>query len=342
MNNQLEFDKALPQSLPLPKRVRADTAEEENHYLRSELEKLKELVNHLTAEITNLKSSMGISMGSSRPMTYKDAVGPQDPQLVHSSPKPLRKDAKSIKIHQNRQFSEPLTTSTVLAPPSGQPTNSALQNSSQPSVIVEEWSEVKKKSQTKAPIKKTTQPSQTLRSRLDRVSSKEEALKMLLKGTKPPEELTSEIVILRAKLPLTKAAQSQPMLAWRQVLKNLTGHLPLSISLINPCQAELFYDAKQASKVSDALKELDYLKEALSQFNEQDLERRKLAYLNGYFLPLRRAALTGFNVDSQKKILSLASECLTKKFKDKLTQQQWKHQISKDLAWIEQAEKMEV
>jgi hypothetical protein len=176
---------------------------------------------------------------------------------------------------------------------------------------------------------------------LDRVSSKEETLKVLLRVVKPPEERSAEIVILHAKLPLTKKAQSQPMLAWKQALKTLTGHLPLSISLINPCKAELFYDAKQAPEVSQALKEQNYLIEEHPELTERDLGRRKLAYLDGYFLPLRRAALAGFSLEMQKKVLSLSSECLKTKFPDKLTQQQWKHQIAKDLAWIEPVGDME-
>jgi hypothetical protein len=176
---------------------------------------------------------------------------------------------------------------------------------------------------------------------LDRVSSKEDTLKVLLRVAKPPEERSSEIVILLAKLPLTKKAQSQPMLAWKQALKTLTGHLPLSISLINPCKAELFYDSKQASEVSQALKELDYLIEEHPELTDRDLGRRTRAYLDGYFLPLRRAALTGFSLELQKKVLGHSSECLRTKFPDKLTQQQWKHQIAKDLAWIEPVGDME-
>jgi hypothetical protein len=37
----------------------------------------------------------------------------------------------------------------------------------------------------------------------------------------------------------------------------------------------------------------------------------------------------------QQKVLSLSLECLRTKFPDKLTQQQWKHQIAKDQEWIE-------
>jgi hypothetical protein len=200
---------------------------------------------------------------------------------------------------------------------------------------------VKNKSKAKIGTSKPVQPPKTLRTCLDRASSKEETLKLLLRVAKPLEERASSIEILTAKLPLTKKAQMQPMLAWKQTLKTLTGQLPLTISLINPCKAELYYDAKWVPEVVATLKELNYLIEDPPVLTDRDLGRRKLAYLDGYFLPLRRAALAGFSQEMQQKVLSLSEEYLNKKFKDKLTLQQWKHQIGKDRDWIEPVGDME-
>jgi len=153
---------------------------------------------------------------------------------------------------------------------------------------------------------------------------------MLLRVPKPPEERSPGVVILSAKLPLTRKAQVHPVLAWKHALKVLTGQLPLTISLISPFRAELFFDSDKAPGVKEVLREKGYLIEEPPTLAEKDLVRRKEAYLNGFFLPLRRAALEGFDPSQQLKLLDLASVSLEKRFKDKLTVQQWKHQIAKD------------
>jgi hypothetical protein len=246
----------------------------------------------------------------------------------------LKKVKRTVTFADVVASSTDATSSTVSSGPPSLPDLSPV-TTPRPSVTVEEWTQVKPKSKAKSPSKKPAPPSKTLRSCLDRASSKEEMLKVLLRVLKPPEERSSEVVIICAKLPLTKKAQLQPMLAWKQALKTLVGHLPLTISLINPCKAELFYDTKHAPEAIAALKEMDSLIEDPPELTERDLGRRKQAYLNGYFLPLRRAALTGFSFELQQKVLSLSLECLRTKFPDKLTQQQWKHQIAKDQEWIE-------
>jgi hypothetical protein len=140
-------------------------------------------------------------------------------------------------------------------------------------------------------------------------------------------------------LPLSKKAQEKPMMAWKQALASLTGHVPLMVSLINPGRGEVWYDSKAAPEVSSVLSREGYLVENVV-VTEKDLGRRMQAYLAGYFLLLRREALTGFSPDLQLKILDLAATNLKAKFPDRLTQQQWKHQIAKDRLWIQ--DEMEV
>ena len=145
--------------------------------------------------------------------------------------------------------------------------------------------------------------------------------------------------MVTAKLPLTKTAQTHPMVAWKQALKTLTGQLPLIVSLTNPWKAELYYESKQVSEVTAALKKANYLVKETPVLSERDQERRKRAYLSGFFLPLRREALMGFSSkDQQLKILDMALESLEKTFQDKQTRLQWKHHIAKDRAWINEME----
>jgi hypothetical protein len=334
--------------------------------MRMEIEILKETISQLCLEMEKLKQTVEKSTKSRENElegVSRDAEEPQSPTMTSQG---LTSDAKQPKTSKTKKpTSERLSTvSTVLGGPkkmkilvnsnkektlsfadavkkatsaaatsplvsSGQP-NPLLNSDSQPtSQQPKAWTEVKSKSKEKSSIKATSQPPSSLRSSLDR-ATKEETLKSLLRVPKPPEERSSEIVILSATLPLTRKAQVQPMVSWKRALKTLTGQLPLTISLINPFRAELFYDSSRASEVREVLREKRYLIEETQELCEKDLVRRKGAYLDGYFLPLRRAALVGFDPVQQLKILDLASDCLEKRFGDRLMVRQWKHQIAKD------------
>jgi hypothetical protein len=197
--------------------------------------------------------------------------------------------------------------------------------------IIEEWKQVKSKRQSKS---KDVIAKQSLKETLGQATSREEKLKLILRTPKAPEERVSEVSSIRASLPLSRRAHSQPMLAWKQALEGLTGHTPLMVSLLNPCQGEVFYDSKTAPEVSQILKQKGYLVETPQALSEKDIVRRKQAYLAAHFLPLRRAALEGFCPDLQRKMLEQAATSVTSKFSDRWTQHRWKHQITKDLAGI--------
>jgi len=355
---------------PPPKRVRGDPMEEENQSLRLQVEELTKRVFQLEQIISLLNVSAKETTNSHQNPILGDIIDPQNsipvsnplqdsqndgkPPQTHPSlmtskisstvsqlPTPQTKAGKKIKSGRSVTYAEVVKGSegpTAVTAPSSPPERSGPPNPgpNRPSVILEDWEEVKKKPKPMKDSKpKPAQSPNTLRASLQHASSKEETLKLLLRDPKPMEERCSEIVMITSKLPLTKKAQLQPMLAWKQALKSLTNQLPLTISLINPCKAELFYDSRQAPTVIAILREKNYLVEDPPELTDRDLGRRKLAYLDGYFLPLRRAALLGFNPEMQRKVLNLAQESLHKKFKDKPTLHQWKHQISKDLDWID-------
>jgi hypothetical protein len=353
-----------------PKRVRVDPLEEENQSLRSELEVLKEALLQLKSEVEMLKEAFRVSAKSRANELEGVSRDPQEPQLTSMTSQPPTSVEKQTKTPQTRpktvstasngstvaggpmkskkpsiaskgrtvSFVDVVRSSTEATSPlvsSGQPNLSGLPNSVPltPSQQSEGWTEVKSKSKGKPPVKVVSQPSSSLRSSLDR-ATEEEALKLLLRVPKSPEERSPGIVILSAKLPLTRKAQVHPMLAWKHALRALSGHLPLTISLISPFRAELFYDSDKAPEVQNALREKGYLIEEPPPLGEKDLVRRKGAYLDGFFLPLRRAALMGFDSVQQLKVLDLASLSLEKRFRDRLTVKQWKHQVAKDRQMI--------
>jgi hypothetical protein len=218
------------------------------------------------------------------------------------------------------------------------------------SLKVEEWEKVegkqKKHQPSKpkvVPISKPVKQPSTLKAFLDRSPSKEEILKALLKTPKKPEERSSNIISIFVRIPMKVKAMQDPILAWKQFLKAKECDLPLSISLINPCTAELFYEESSLHQVLPVLKAENYLLDQsanhlIYKISEKDLIRRADAYLRGYFRPLRLAALVGFNLESQKKVLLLAKERLEKKFVDKFSRQQWRYHVQKDMDHIVEVE----
>jgi hypothetical protein len=177
-----------------------------------------------------------------------------------------------------------------------------------------------------------------LKERLGKATTDAERLKLLLKPTRPPEERTAEVVSLMVSLPLSKAALAQPIIAWKQVIKTLTGHQPSTVSLYHPCKAELFFDKQVVPKVSEALQTAGYLLEGPMEVSERDLARRSEAYLLGYYLPLRRAALVGFSLKDQLSLLEMAEKQLPRKFTDPQDRKRWRVQINKDREWIKDME----
>jgi hypothetical protein len=162
-----------------------------------------------------------------------------------------------------------------------------------------------------------------------------EKLKVLLRSSKPEQERTTMVDIVTVALPLSKKAQAQPMVAWKQAVKEMTGHQPLLVSLVHPCRAELYVDSAISTEVKERLSLLGHLQEAPPELGERDLVRRKRAYLSGYFLPLRRAALQGLDPTQQLQVLQQAEADLNPiKHPDQMSRKQWMFQIKKDREWI--------
>jgi hypothetical protein len=205
---------------------------------------------------------------------------------------------------------------------------------------VKEAKEVKRAKEADSAKKVQTppKPKVVLKERLGKATTDAEKLKLLLKPTRPPEERTTEVVSLMVSLPLSKAALAQPIVAWKQVIKTLTGHQPSTVSLFHPCKAELFFDKQVVETVSESLRTAGYLLEGPMEVSERDLVRRSEAYLLGYYLPLRRAALEGFRLTDQLSLLEMAEKQLPKKFSDPLDRKRWRAQISKDREWIRDME----
>jgi hypothetical protein len=177
-----------------------------------------------------------------------------------------------------------------------------------------------------------TQKPPALSSVLAKAPTKEDKLKILIKKPLLPEQRTDTISSVVAQIPLTSKALAHPVTAWKSAIRELTGHQPLSVSLIHPRKVELFFDINVIESVKAVLAKDNYLssQEATS---DKDVPRWKASYLQGYFRPPRRAMLMGLSQDQQLKVLSLA-EASSKTLQDKTLRQQWSYQIESDRQWI--------
>jgi hypothetical protein len=206
--------------------------------------------------------------------------------------------------------------------------------SSKPAAGVENpWIKVVKKNLTKE-IKSQTNvlKTQNLKETLNLLPS-ESKIQILLKKTIPLEERIEQVTSVMVQLPLSQKAQRQPMTAWKEAIKAITGQTVLAVSLVHPCKAEIFVDEREAQKIKTILENKNYLVTG-HQLSDRDLKRRKTSYLHGYFRPLRRAMMQGFSKELQLDLLTSAEGSLQAFFKDKSQRTQWSHHVAADREWL--------
>jgi hypothetical protein len=294
-----------------------DSSDESNHelleqvkLLTSEITDLRQIVTHLVAEIASLKQAKG-------PLTFKEALTkPQKQQKPQKASKSPQEPDQTPTEHATSALTSAVTSAhseTVTEP----------QATKDPAA----WTTVgpKKASRTSPNLAATLKP-----------LSKEEKLKLLLKKPTLPEDRANEVASVMVKLPLSTKAQRNPITAWKAAVTELTGHQPLAISLVNPCKAEVFFDAKVLDSVSSSLHSGGFSCPA-DPLADKDLVRRKTSYLRqGYFLPLRRSMLLGFSQSQQLKLLELAETSCQTVFTDPIERKKWKHHCQKDREWVQQ------
>jgi hypothetical protein len=326
---------------PTLKRSRVDS--EEDSLLRDEVESLKTIVEVLMKKISQLESQLQSQLPS-QPI----ASSATDPQPVGSGPpfsaedhrmlSPEPEPTRTMKNNENKEIRTP----AVDQPSAGweqvktktkaktRSYREVVQGSTTPSGAP---NQVPNLAKTSAKASGHPPSKVSLKSSLAPLSD-DERLRVLLRKSMAPGERTAGVVVVSAALPLSREARLQPIVAWKQAIESLSGHRPLLVSLRSPCSAELLLDSFSATAVREALSKKGYLLENQPVLG-RDLERRKQAYLRGYFRPLRRAALAGFSLDLQLKLLDLASKGLPK-MADPLVRRQWQFQIAKDRSWVQE------
>jgi hypothetical protein len=269
------------------------------------------VITLLVAEIASLKQAKG-------PTTFKDALTqPQKPQKPQKASKTPQKHDHALTEHERVKLTSSMTSESSA-------TSAGPQAAKDPAA----WTTVgpKKAPRTSPSLTATLKP-----------LSKEDKLKLLLKKPIPPEERSSEVGSVMVKLPLSTKAQRNPITAWKTAISELTGHPPVTISLVNPCKAEVFFDVKVLESVSSSLLSEGFSSPA-DPLTDKDLARRKASYLQGYFLPLRRAMLQGFSHAQQLKLLDLAETSCQTVFTDPVERKKWKRHCQRDREWVRQQE----
>jgi hypothetical protein len=146
------------------------------------------------------------------------------------------------------------------------------------------------------------------------------------------EERTDEVVRVVVRLPLTAAARVRPLTSWKEILRSEfpSSPAPLLISLINPEVGEVYLCAKKVVAFKSHLSSHLIPDRALES---RDLGRRTACYLQGYFKPLRRAALDGSDPALRLQILEKA--LLEVQRKGGPEEKRWVQFIQSDRAWIQ-------
>lgn len=159
----------------------------------------------------------------------------------------------------------------------------------------------------------------------------------------PKENSLQEVQSTIFSIKLTMKARQSPTLAWNALVKAWCGHPPLQVSLLAPGKAEIFYDPKHHELIMEGALRLRAEVHS-SGLSNRDFQRRARAYLNGYFRPLRLAALNGFEIDQREAVLELAKAMIPQRFKSsKEHQNLWQRNIEFDQEQLSQLQaQMEV
>ena len=189
------------------------------------------------------------------------------------------------------------------------------------------WVDVVKKKKGKAPIT------------VEALKASSDPLGVLL--VKPPEAVTTEIMVTHLTLPLSIEAQQRPHLAWRTAMKAITGDTPLQIVLVHCRRAIVYWDVSDIRKKAPILRALDgrgSLKFPVEADEVKDHVYLR-AYLGGFFKLLRLAALKGLSQASRTWILDKAEE-RWRLSKDKIRRNMWLRRISQDRDALNSGEKV--
>jgi hypothetical protein len=131
---------------------------------------------------------------------------------------------------------------------------------------------------------------------------------------------------------LSQKARQAPLAAWWTMVRSVCGDAVLSISLLNPGQAQIFFADRNEERI---LKLRQYATElpihVTINASATEVGRLAHAYLRGYFRPLRLAVLAEFPLELRTRILERALNLIPKVYQESSSKRSlWKHNVKTD------------
>jgi hypothetical protein len=148
----------------------------------------------------------------------------------------------------------------------------------------------------------------------------------------PVEERVESIRSRYFAFNLSQKARQAPLAAWWTMVRSVCGDAVLSISLLNPGQAQIFFADRNDERI---LKLRQYATEITINVtinaSVTEVGRLAHAYLRGYFRPLRLAVLAGCPMELQTRILERALNLIPKVYQESSSKRSlWKHNVKMD------------
>jgi hypothetical protein len=294
---------------------------------------LEQTIKILQEQISILTQKM-VEMDAKLETRHKESFSASPNQFLPKdlAPEGLDREKSPVKVTSttgtHRIHSFQAKPASRVAPPGAKPAGRTRPVTFNQSTTEDQWTSVGSKGKPVAPTSAIPVGMKSFKDILTG-STPESTLKKVLREPHPQEKCM-EVATIQVKLQLTSKARTQPMVAWRAALKALKVPKILGISMLNPCQAELYLDKSLVPALEEILKPKGYLTESI--LTDKDVARRARDYLHGYFLPLRRAALEGLSLEQRTKTFKIIEELIQKLEPSK--KKQWMYQLKMDQIWL--------
>jgi hypothetical protein len=154
-------------------------------------------------------------------------------------------------------------------------------------------------------------------------------LEYLLKQPIPEEKRIDNIVSVVLTTTLSRKALSAPTTAWKTLIKTISNHSPLLISIINSTTAEVFMDSRLLKTLTDNLPPSVKI-DNLESPSTYQVQRRAKIYLKGYYKTLRWSTFKGLSPHHQFQLLEYASQLISTTFTNPTLASRWNKTIKYD------------
>jgi hypothetical protein len=142
----------------------------------------------------------------------------------------------------------------------------------------------------------------------------------------------SHIINWTLKMELNDKGQSLPKDSMEAIIKEHTGTLPQSISVMSPSKVQILFkeeDLPRFQKLLD-VKQIVKINAIVDNLQQRDITRLAHLYLQGYYKELAHAPLLGLPAPTIVQVLAKALMLVPRRFENAVKQNRWKYNIKKD------------